>query len=87
LAYAFHCGNEADGIVYEHKRCIAGYMSGAIGFYRFRHIERGMGMVLKSVGLPPRGRLSRVVARLAWMLMCRRKRSFDRVIGKKALLF
>ena len=46
------------------------------GFYRFRHIERGMGMILKSVGLPPRGRLSVMVSRLAWRLLQRRRRRF-----------
>ncbi len=62
---------------YEHERCIAGYMGRAMGFYRWRHIERSMGMVLKSVGLPPRGRLSSGAARLAWALLQRRKRKFD----------
>ena len=76
LAYAFHCGNEDAGIGYDHQRCIASYMGRAIGFYRFRHIERSMGMILKAVGLPPRGRLSAVTARLAWTLLQRRKRKF-----------
>ncbi len=76
LAYAFHCGNEAESVAYDHERCIAAYMGRAIDFYRFRHIERGMGMVLKSVGLPPRGRLSAGAARLAWNLLQRRRRKF-----------
>ncbi len=45
-------------------------------FYRFSHIERSIGMVLKAVGLPPRGRLSRVVARVFWRLLQRRQRRF-----------
>ncbi len=76
LAYAYHCGNEAAGVPYDHNRCIAGYMSRAMGFYRFRHIERSMGMILKSVGLPPRGRLSTISAKLAWKLLQRRRRKF-----------
>ncbi len=60
LAYAYHCGNDAGGVPYEHERCIAGYMGRAMGFYRYNHIERSIGMILKAVGLPPRGRLSRV---------------------------
>ena len=81
LAYAYHCGNEPAERAYEHERCISAYMGTAIGFYRFRHIERGMGMVLKSVGLKPRGRLSDVAARLAWTLLQRRRRRFTRVTG------
>lgn len=78
LAFAFHCGNEAEGMAYDHARCTAAYMGPAMGFYRYRHVERGMGMILKAVGLPPRGRLSNVSARLAWGLMQRRRRKFGR---------
>ncbi|MGH9479659.1 MAG: hypothetical protein ACRD1A_10540, partial [Terriglobales bacterium] len=59
-----------------HDRCIAAYFSRAIGYYRFRHVERGMGMIFKAVGLPPRGRLSNIGARLAWRLLKRRQRRF-----------
>ena len=83
LAFAYHCGNEPEATTYEHKRCIAAYMGRAISFYRFRHIERAMGMILKSVGLPPRGRLSSAGARLTWTLLQRRRRKFEGV-GLKA---
>ena len=83
LAYAYHCGNEPAATAYEHERCIAAYMGRAISFYRFRHIERAMGMILKSVGLPPRGRLSAAGARLTWSLLQRRRRKFEGV-GLKA---
>lgn len=79
LAFAYHCGNESESTAYEHKRCIAAYMGRAISFYRFRHIERAMGMILKSVGLPPRGRLSAAGARLTWTLLQRRRRKFEGV--------
>lgn len=73
LAFAFHCANEDPGITYSHDRCIAGYMGRAMGFYRPRHLERGMGMIFKTVGLQPRGRLSGMAARAAWRLMCWRR--------------
>ncbi len=76
LAYAWHCGNEDDGIAYAHDRCSAAYMARAMAFYRFRHIERGMGMIFKAVGLKPRGRLSDLSARAAWQLMQWRRRRF-----------
>ena len=76
LAYAYHCGNEPEDHAYQHERCIAAYMAGAIAFYRYPHIERSMGMILKSVGLPPRGRLSRGATRLFWTLLQRRQRKF-----------
>jgi len=74
LAFAYHCGNEASGLAYDHKRCLAAYMGGAISVYQFRHIERGMGMIFKAVGLPPRGRLSDLSARAAWRLLQYRRR-------------
>jgi rubrerythrin len=80
LAYAFHCGNEPEGIGYDHARCIAGYMSRAIGFYKWKHVERSTGMVLKAVGLPPRGRLSDGAAKLAWALLQRRRKTFERAL-------
>lgn len=86
LAYAYHCGNEPESVAYQHERCIAGYMDQAMGYYRYRHIERGMGMILKSVGLPPRGRLSDAGARLAWGLMQRRRRKFAQVLQARTEL-
>jgi hypothetical protein len=74
LAFAYHCGNEPTDRPYDHGRCISAYMSGAMSVYRFRHIERGMGMIFKAVGLPPRGRLSGVSSSLAWRLLQRRRR-------------
>src|SRR3954451_2444895 len=44
LAFAWHCGNEPADMAYQHARCSAAYMTGAMACYRFRHIERGMGM-------------------------------------------
>ncbi len=83
LAFAFHCGNEPEGRSYDHDRCTAGYMGQAMGFYRWKHIERSTGMVLKAVGLPPRGRLGDGAAKLAWALMQRRRRSFEKTLELK----
>ncbi len=69
LAFAYHCGNEPTSLAYDRRRCSAAYMSGAMGFYRFRHVERGIGMIFKAVGLPPRGRLSDMAARAMWHLL------------------
>jgi hypothetical protein len=77
LAFAYHCGTEPETEEYQHARCIAAYMSQAIAFYRFRHVERGTGMVLKAVGLPPRGRLSDLSAKAAWQLVQWRRRRFE----------
>ena len=85
LAFAFHCGNEAPGLPYVHERCIAAYMGTAMKFYRFRHVERGMGMILKTVGLPPRGKLSDISAKLAWSLLQRRRRKLQARVAAASL--
>jgi hypothetical protein len=59
-------------------------MSRAMGFYRYRHIERAVGMILKSVGLPPRGRLSNGAAHLFWTAIQRRRRKFESVMAQAA---
>jgi len=81
LAFAFHCGNEPVTVPYEHGRCIAEYMARAMSFYRFRHVERGMGMMFKAVGLPPRGRLSDASARMAWRFLKWRRHRFAEQIA------
>ena len=72
LAYAYYCSNEPAAWDYNHTRCFAAYMGRASQAYQYKHIERSTGMVLKAVGLPPRGRLSAGFSRLAWRLLRRR---------------
>jgi hypothetical protein len=79
LAYAYHCGNEPASVAYSHDRCSAAYMVRAMGLYRFHHLERVTGMVLKVVGLPPRGRLSGLATKAGWWLMQRRRQRFARM--------
>ncbi len=73
LAFAWHCANAPAGEQFDRRRCTAAYMAGAMRCYRFRHVERGMGMIFKAVGLPPRGRISALAARLAWRGLCWRR--------------
>lgn len=84
LAYAYHCGNEPVGTPYHHDRCIASYMGQAMNYYRFHHVERGMGMVFKSIGLGPRGRLSDLAAKGAWRLLQWRRERYRQALLKAA---
>jgi hypothetical protein len=81
LAYAYHCGNEPASTRYEHGRCIAAYMACAMAFFRYHHIQRGTGMILKAVGLPPRGNLSAVATNVAWRLMQWRHHRFEQQLA------
>jgi len=81
LAFAWHCANQPETVAFERLRCTAAYMVRAMGFYRFHHIERGTGMILKAVGLKPRGALSDMAARLGWRALQWRRRRFVRVLA------
>ena len=78
LAYAYYCANEPASKPYERARCSAAYLSGAMLYYRFGHIQRGIGMTLKAVGLPTHGRLPAVAARMAWWWLDRRRNRLTR---------
>lgn len=82
LAFAFHCANEPVGLAYDHDRCIVGYMGRAMGFYRYHHLERGMGMIFKAVGLAPRGRLSSLATMGAWRLVCWRRDRYQAAVAR-----
>ena len=81
LAYAFHCSNEPASLAYDHRRCIAAYMAGAMGYYRLGHLERGVGMIFKAVGLNPRGRLSAAAARLMYAGVRVKQRRYARQVA------
>ncbi|HQT75800.1 MAG TPA: ferritin-like domain-containing protein [Rhodopila sp.] len=81
LAYAYHCSNEPESLPFRHQYCTAAYMGRAMGFYQYRHIERGTGMILKAVGLPPRGRLSNLATKVAWQLLRWRQHRFEQQLA------
>jgi rubrerythrin len=72
LAYAYYTANHPAEAVYERKRFTRAYLSRAYGFYRAPHIERGIGMILKAIGLRPNGLLSGWLTRwISWLLRLR----------------
>ena len=68
LAYAYYAANENDAS-YDRRRYSRAYARRAYAVYRRHHVERGIAMVFKAVGLKPRGRLNLMVARLVWWTM------------------
>lgn len=65
LAYAYYAANEPDRL-YERRHYSRAYARQAYPLYRPHHVERGIAMLLKAVGLTPNGRLAIAVSRLAW---------------------
>jgi rubrerythrin len=77
LAYAYYAANEVT-VPYERRRYNNAYARRAYRVYRAHHVERGMAMIFKAVGLTPNGRLKRLASRLAWWMMCRRAERLER---------
>jgi len=71
LAYAYFAANET-ARPYDRRRCSRAYGRRAIAVVRAHHVERGVAMIFKAVGLPPSGRLSHIAGRLAWAALRRR---------------
>jgi hypothetical protein len=65
LAYAYYAANQPDG-PYERRRYSRAYARRAYPLYRPHHVELGIAMLLKAVGLTPNGRLGLAASRLAW---------------------
>ena len=64
---------------YERKRWNGEYVVRAYAIYKRSHIDRGMAMVLKAVGLNPTGWLHRALSGTAWAFMQRRVRILGRI--------
>jgi rubrerythrin len=74
LAYAYFAANHPREI-YQRRKYSRAYARRAYGYYRRHHVERGIAMVLKVVGLSPTGRLNRFLSRAAfWFLESRARR-------------
>lgn len=67
LAYAYFAANGVGQ--YERRRCGGEYGRRAFGLYRRHHVERGIAMLLKAVGLKPNGRLGQIAGAVAWRAM------------------
>ena len=68
LAYAYYAANAPDAS-YDRRRWRRAYARRAYAIYRPHHVERGVAMILKAVGLMPNGRLGRTLAAVWWRAM------------------
>ena len=82
LAFAYHVTNDPEGVPYDHKRSIAGYMAGTMGSYRREHLARAVGMIFKAIGFKPHTRVASAATSVSWFLMQRRQRMFARVLAE-----
>jgi rubrerythrin len=79
LAYAYFAANAAPDARYDRKRYAAAYSSRAFGYYRERHVQRGVAMALKAAGLTPNGRLNAWLTRFGCWFLARQSRKLAAV--------
>ncbi|NHN84574.1 ferritin-like domain-containing protein [Acetobacter musti] len=79
LASAFYTTNESPSVPYDRRRCIAGYMSRALRAYRQKHIDRVTGMILKTIGFRPHGRVHAIASKIVYALIRQRQKSMAKV--------
>ncbi|MSP51789.1 MAG: ferritin-like domain-containing protein [Alphaproteobacteria bacterium] len=78
LAYAFYCGSGASG-PYERRTFSRAYAVRAYPLYHYGHVQRGLAMVLKAVGIDSQGRFADWLIRAVWWLFRARLRFLERV--------
>ncbi|QQS10956.1 MAG: ferritin-like domain-containing protein [Rhodospirillales bacterium] len=75
LAFAYYAANAPADAVYDRRTYSRAYARRAYAVYRPRHVERGVAMILKAVGVNATGRLNALLTRLAaWFLRWRSAR-------------
>ena len=72
LAYAYFAANEPVDAVYDRERYMQAYAKRAYPLYRQTHVQRGVAMVLKAVGLEPQGWLNGLLTRASFWFIRRR---------------
>ncbi len=78
LAYAYFAANRSEFGYYDRKLANHAYARRAYSYYRPQHVDRGTAMILKAVGLEPRGRLHSVATKALWWFMDTRTRYLNR---------
>ena len=78
LAYAYYAANHGDE-PYDRDRFNRAYMRRAYAYYRAPHIDRGVAMIFKAIGLRPHSSLFNAAAAGARWFMNNRQRRLARV--------
>jgi rubrerythrin len=78
LAYAYYAANAGE-LPYDRRRYTRAYARRAFALYRPHHVERGVAMLLKAVGLTPNRRLGLLASRLAWQAIRYRAARLDKI--------
>lgn len=79
LAYAYYAANAAQGEPYDHTVCHNAYAKRAYAFYKDPHIDRGLAMIFKAIGLKPHSALFNATSTGAKWYLQRRQRKLAQI--------
>jgi hypothetical protein len=77
LAFAYHAANDP-ALPYDRRSAAREHGRRAYALYRRHHVEHGVALLFKAVGLKRTGLLDRIAARLAWWGVRRRVARLER---------
>lgn len=78
LAFAYYAANHRhEGLPYDRQTYVERYSRRTFRHYRYGHVERGIAMIFKAVGLKPHGWLNRAGASAVHLFIRHRVRRFE----------
>ena len=77
LAYAYYAANHRNDGPYHRRTYVERYARRTFRHYRYGHVERGLAMIFKAVGLKPHSWLNRFAATVVHRLIRWRVRRFE----------
>jgi len=65
LSYAYYCASDSTE-PYDRARFSNAYAGRVFPHYRYKHVQRALGMSMKAIGIKPQGHVGKVVTALGW---------------------
>ena len=66
LSYAYYCAIETSA-PYNKSTYSNAYASQVFPHYRYQHVKRGLGMIMKVIGIKPWGIIGKVITAICWL--------------------
>lgn len=82
LSYAYYCGSGATER-YSRRKFTRAYGARTLPLYRFGHVQRGLGMTLKAIGIKPQSRPGKLITRIGWFAF----RTYARHLQRRAVSY
>lgn len=78
LSYAFYCASNTTE-AYDRTKFSNAYAGRVFPLYRYKHVQRALGMSMKTIGIKPQGHVGKIVTALGWRAFREYVRRVERV--------